>query len=290
MKFVFFGGEPLAVPVLEKLKKADLIPSLIVCNPDRPAGRKQILTPPPTKVWAIAQGIEVFQPASYKDELAKQKLVSIDPDLFVVVAYNFILPDWLLKIPKKGCLNLHPSLLPKLRGASPIRTAIIDNLPEDVGVTVILLDEKMDHGPILEQEQLELDRWPINGKELDVVLAKKGGKLLAEVIPAWINDELLPQEQEHELASYCSKLDKARSELEINPHKLPAGKKAEQCWHTICAFSGIGETFFIHDGKRIKITEANLTNGKTLQLLKVIPEGRKEISFADYLKTYDSTK
>ncbi|MCB9810112.1 methionyl-tRNA formyltransferase [Candidatus Nomurabacteria bacterium] len=289
MKFIFFGGEPLAVPVLNKLKENNLIPTLIVCNPDRRSGRGQKLTPPPVKLWAEKEKIEVFQPESYKDESVKTKLTTEDWDLFVVVAYNFILPEWLLGLPQKGVINVHPSLLPKLRGASPIRTAIKDNLPDDVGVTIMLLDKEMDHGPILEQEQLHLDEtnWPMSGEKLDMILANLGGELLAEVLQAWVHDELLPQEQDHEMATYCSKLDKSESELTINPFKLPAGREATKMLHTIYAFSGIGDTYFIYEGKRIKIKEANITDGGTLQIKRVIPEGKKEVNFSDFLKSLE---
>lgn len=287
IKFVFFGGEPLAVPVLNKLKEANLIPEIIVCNPDRPTGRNQVITKPPTKVWAEAEGIKVFQPTTYKDDSAKGFLTETNWDVFVVVAYNFILPKWLLDIPKRGVINVHPSLLPRLRGSSPIRTAILNNLPEEVGVTIMLLDEEMDHGPTLEQEQLNLtkDNWPISGPELDKKLANLGGKLLAETLPAWINDELLPQEQAHELATYCGKLKKEDSELKINPLKLLGGQEALQAWHAINAFAGIGDTFFIHNGKRVKIKEAELADSGSLKILRVIPEGKKEISFNDFLKS-----
>lgn len=287
MKFVFFGGEPLAVPVLNKLKKEGLTPTLIVCNPDRPSGRGQELCKPPTKVWAEEEGVEVFQPITYKDESAKEKLSGAEWDVFVVVAYNFILPKWLLDIPRRGVVNVHPSLLPKLRGSSPIRTAIKDNLPEDVGVTIMLLDEKMDEGPTLEQEELPLTKtnWPMNGPELDKILADLGGELLAEVLPAWVADELSAQEQEHKAATYCGKLKKSDSELEIDPNRMLAGREAIKAWHTINAFAGIGDTFFIHKDKRVKIKKAELTNGGSLRLLQVIPEGKKEIDFKDYLNS-----
>ncbi|MCB9814970.1 methionyl-tRNA formyltransferase [Candidatus Nomurabacteria bacterium] len=292
MNFVFFGGEPLAVPVLNKLKENNLIPSLIVCNPDRRSGRGQKLTSPPAKIWAEAEGIEVFQPTSYKDDSVKEKLSETDWELFVVVAYNFILPAWLLEIPQKGVLNVHPSLLPKLRGASPIRTAILNNLPDDVGVTIMLMDKEMDHGPILEQEQLILHEknWPLAGDELDKILADLGGELLSEVIQAWVHDELSQQEQDHSMATYCSKLDKAQAELNINPQKLPSGREATKILHTVYAFSGIGDTYFIHNGKRVKIKKASLTEGGSLLLQRVVPEGKKEIDFTDYLKTYGSAK
>lgn len=288
IKFAYFGGEPLAVPVLEELKKADLTPSLIICNPDRPSGRGHQLTPPPAKVWAESEGIEVFQPTTYKkNDVARDRLSKESWDLFVVVAYNFILPPWLLEIPKHGVINVHPSLLPKLRGASPIRTAILENLPEDVGVTIMLMDQEMDHGPILEQEQLELTEvnWPISGPKLDKILATKGGELLAEVIPAWINDELSPQEQDHEAATYCHKLDPAAREIKLDPNSLPSGRDAKKTWHTINAFAGIGDTYFIHDQKRVKVKQAELTTNGSLRIIRVVPEGKKEIDFKDYLNS-----
>ena len=285
--FAYFGGEPLGVPVLEELKKAGLLPSLIVCNPDRPTGRTQELTAPPLKVWAQKEDIEVFQPSSYKDKAHLTRLTEQDWDVFVVVAYNYILPDWFLKLPKKGVLNVHPSLLPSLRGASPIRTAIKDNLVDDIGVTVMLLDQEMDHGPILEQEQFvpNVNKWPLSGPQLDEFLAKMGGRLLADVLPAWMNDELASQEQDHDSATYCGKLKKADSELNIDPLKLPTGKYATICWHTIQAFAGIGETFFVHENKRVKITKAERTTGGSLRLLRVIPEGKSEMDFSQYLQS-----
>ncbi len=285
IKFAFFGGEPLAVPILNKLKNAGLIPSLIVCNPDRQSGRGYILTAPPVKIWAENEGIEVFQPTTYKDDTAREKLINTEWDLFVVVAYNFILPEWLLQIPRHKVINVHPSMLPKLRGASPIRTAILENLPEEVGVSIMLMDKEMDHGPILKQEKMMIDTkkdWPISGPHLDRILADRGGELLAEVIPAWLNNEIVPQEQIHDDATYCSRFQTGTNELAINPLQLPNENAALKAWCAINAFTGIGDTFFIFNEKRIKIKQATLEN-ESLKILRVIPEGKKEIDFKDYL-------
>lgn len=286
IKFIYFGGEPLGVPVLEQLKKADLLPTLIVCNPDRAAGRGQQLTPPPVKVWAEANSIEVFQPLYYQDETVRERLQAEAWDLFVVVAYNFILPAWLLEIPRKGVLNVHPSLLPKLRGASPIRTAILNDVREDIGATVMLMDEKMDHGPILDQMELWIadEEWPMSGPKLDKKLAKMGGSLLASVIPAWMEDEIYPQEQDHDAATYCHKLLKSDAELALNPFALPAGAVGRQAWRVINAYAGIGDAFFVYQNKRIKIKEADFFGGR-LRLLRVIPEGKKEMDFESYFRS-----
>jgi len=285
-QFVYFGGEPLGVPVLEALHTAGLTPSLIVCNPDRTVGRKHVLTPPPVKVWAEAHGIEVFQPDSYRDEGPRAKLAAFDWDLFVVVAYNFILPKWLLELPHHGVLNLHPSLLPQLRGASPIRTAIKDDLRDAVGVTVMLLDEGMDRGPILAQEPYAIDpnEWPLPGPELDAHLAAIGGTLLAETIPRWLAGAIEPTPQDHDAATYCGKLTKADSEISLDPLQLPIGEDAQVLWRTVCAFTGSGGTFFRHAGTRVKIVEATL-QGDTFVPLRVIPENQREQSFADYLRS-----
>jgi methionyl-tRNA formyltransferase len=284
MKIVFFGGDPLGPITLKTLTERDLKPSLVVANPDRPVGRQQIMTAPPTKLIAEELSIEVFQPQDYQNPADFSILLDQDWDLFVVVAYNFILPKWLLDIPKQGTLNLHPSLLPRLRGASPIRTAIKDNLIDDVGVTVMLMDEKMDHGPILDQVFIDLPTWPMLGPDLDMLLAETGSNLLANTIPLWVSGELYPQTQDHSNATYSHRLTKNDSELKLDPLNLPTDHEARSVWHKICAFAGIGETFFIYQNQRVKITKADLEDGKNLRIKRVIPAGKVEMDFEDYLK------
>lgn len=284
INFVFFGGEPLGVPVLEELKAAGMIPSLIICSPDKPVGRKQVMTPPPVKIWAETNEIETWQPEGYKGAAAQEavqaKLTLLNADVFVVVAYNFILPQWLLDIPKQGVVNVHPSMLPLLRGASPIRTALKDDMREAIGVTIMQMDAQMDHGPILDQMPLIIadENWPKAGPKLDKKLAQMGGEMLAEVLPEYLADGIIPQEQDDAQATYCGRLSKADSELEINPRKLPTSNKAYRAWLKINAFMGMGDTWFMHEGKRIKIKEAEFTMGK-LRLLTVIPEGKSAMPF-----------
>jgi methionyl-tRNA formyltransferase len=163
----------------------------------------------------------------------------------------------------------------------------LDNLPEEVGVTIMLLDEKMDHGPIIEQMPMIMseENWPMAGPKLDLALAKMGGSLLAAVIPDWMDDAISPQEQDHDQATYCSRLDTARRELAIDPTKLPKGKLGKEILHTIYAFTGVGDTYFIHEGVRVKVKQAEFTDGGSLVINRVIPEGKKEIDFKDYLKS-----
>ncbi len=286
-KIAFFGGEPLGVPTLEELHTFGITPSLIVCNPDRPAGRGQTLTTPPVKVWAEENGIEVFQPKSYKDKASLSRILDEEWDLFVVVAYNFMLPSWFLEIPKKGVINVHPSLLPKLRGASPIRSAIKNDLLEEVGVSIMLMDDKMDHGPIIDQMvmNIEGENWPMHGPELDLTLARLGGAMLAKVIPAWLNDELTPKPQEHDHATYTKRFTKADAQLQLNPLDLPTGETARADLHHIYAFEGIGNSYFIHNDKRIKIKQAEIAINGSLRLLRVTPAGKSEMDFDQYLQS-----
>jgi methionyl-tRNA formyltransferase len=284
-KIAFFGGEPLGLPALKALVSAGLSPSLVVCNPDRPTGRGQKLTPPPIKVWALEQSLEVFQPISYKHQEDLARLTTEEWDLFVVVAYNFILPKWFLELPKHGVVNVHPSLLPKLRGASPIRTAILKNLRDEVGVSIMLMDEQMDHGPLLTQTPLTLNDWPINGPLLDDMLAQIGGEILATTIPRWLAGEITPVEQDHSLATYTQKFEKADAELLIHPEQLPCGEEALSIFSKINAFAGMTDCFFFDNGLRIKIKAAALSESGCLQILRVIPEGKKEIDFETYLRS-----
>ncbi|MBP6923969.1 MAG: methionyl-tRNA formyltransferase [Candidatus Pacebacteria bacterium] len=285
LKIAFFGGEPLGLPALKALVHADLIPTLVVCNPDRQAGRGQKVTPSLIKTWATEQSIEVFQPTTYKERNNLTRLTSEEWDLFVVVAYNFILPEWFLKLPKHGVVNVHPSLLPKLRGASPIRTAILKNLREEIGVSIMLMDKEMDHGPILTQTPLTLNEWPIDGPLLDDMLAQIGGEMLARTIPRFIAGEITPVEQDHLTATYTKKFEKADAELHLDPQNLPTGNLAFEILCKIKALAGMSDCFFFDNGLRIKIKAANLKEDGQLQILRVIPEGKKEVDFETYLRS-----
>lgn len=284
--FVYFGGEPIGAPVLSQLEKAGLVPSLIVCSPDRPVGRKQLLTPPPVKVWATERSIPVWQPESLKDEaVVTEKLKGYD--LFVVVAYNKILPKWLIELPEYQTINLHPSLLPLLRGASPIRSAILHDMKDQCGVSIMLLDEKMDHGPLVAQEAMTFAEgaWPVPGQQLDHALAALGGEVLATTIPLWIAGEITPIEQFHSRATYCRKIDRADGELQLDPHNLPTGHEAYAILLKIRAYDGFPETFFTYNGTRIKIHDASLADNGRLEIGEVTPAGKKRQSFTSFLGT-----
>ncbi len=281
-RIAFFGGEPLGAPTLEALTNAGYQPALVVCNPDRPFGRGQQLAVPPVKALAQQHNLPVWQPTTLKPNAPE---LAGEWDLFIVVAYNKILPTWLIELPKHKTINVHPSLLPKLRGASPIRSALLQDEPEHVGVSIMCVDEEMDHGPLLAQERLAIDpdAWPLTGPELDQRLIEHGAALLVETLPRYLAGEISPKPQEHAEASYCGKLTKDMAELTIEPHQLPAGEAAWRAYLTIQAFAGAGEAWFMHQDKRYKITNAHL-EGERLVIDTVVPAGKAEADFSQVFR------
>lgn len=282
-RYAFFGTPDIAVTVLMKLKAANMLPSVIITNPDAPQGRKMVLTPPPVKLWAVAHGIPVLQPQSLRtDATVLTYLKEQHIELSIVVAYGKLIPESLLSVPKYGTVNMHPSLLPILRGASPVRSAILKNMRE-TGVTLMLLDTELDHGPILAQEVLHIEKeaWPLRGQALDTLLAEKGGELLVQTLPSFIDGTLTPRMQDHAQATFCTKITKEMGELDLNGD-------AYQNLLKIHAFDGWPGTFFYTEknGKRlrVKIIDAKLAEDGSLQILRVIPEGRNEISYEDFIR------
>ncbi len=279
-RIAFFGTPQIAVWVLEEMERAGIVPSLIVTNPDAPVGRKQIMTPPPVATWAQTHAIPVFQPTSLKNPDDLHTLTNTSCDLFVVVAYGKILPDWLINLPTHKTLNVHPSLLPTLRGASPIRSAILGNIRE-TGVTIMQMDAEMDHGPIVAQAPTPLTEWPTRGLVLDEIMARQGGSLLAETIPKWLHGEITPVAQAHAKATFCTKISKEMGEISLTDDPY-------QNFLKICAFDGWPGTFFFTEKNdervRIKIVDAKLAEDGSLKILRVIPEGKKEMSYEDFMR------
>jgi methionyl-tRNA formyltransferase len=146
------------------------------------------------------------------------------------------------------------------------------------------MDTELDHGPIIAQlpANIPAEHWPISGLDLDIGLAHQGGALLAALLPQWISGELIPNEQNHAEATFCTKIDKSMSELHIDPTNLPSGNEAYQMLLKIRAFAGWPETFFIHEGKRIKIKHAALAADGTLLITRIVPEGKNETDWYNY--------
>ena len=279
LKIAFFGTPQVAVYVLEELKKMGITPDLIVTAPDKPAGRKLIITAPPAKIWGEENFISVFQPETLRDAAAVQAIKDEGCwDLFIVAAYGNILTKEILGIPKYGTLNVHPSFLPCLRGASPIQTAILES--GETGVTIMLVDEEMDHGPIVAQEKVDIANWPPKASELEETLTRRGGQILAEIIPLWTAGKIKTQEQDHSKATFTKKITKEDGLLNLEDDP-------EKNYHKIQAFDVWPRTYFFAEknGKQIRVivTDAVLENGKLI-IKKVIPEGKKEMSYEDFKK------
>ena len=213
LNIIFIGTPEFGAIILEKLIENKFKPILVVTAPDKPVGRKQIVTPPPVKISAQKYNIPVLQPEILTN--SKSQITNSKPDLIIVAAYGQILPKEILEIPKYGCLNVHPSLLPKYRGASPIQ-AVILNGDKTTGVTIILMDEKMDHGPILSQRGLEIEENE-TAATLHDKLVDLGASLLMETISKWVRKMIKPQPQDDKKATFTKIL--TREDGEINWEK-----------------------------------------------------------------------
>jgi methionyl-tRNA formyltransferase len=205
-RIVFFGTPEFAVPTLEALVEAGKKPLLVVTNPARPVGRGQEVQDPAVAETAKELGLEVAQPESVKDEAFVERMRSLAPDAFVVVAFGQIFPPELLEVPKQGAINVHASLLPKYRGASPIQSALA-NGEKKTGITTMLMEEELDSGPILLQEEVEI-RHDETAGELSERLAKVGAQLLVETLDQHGKGKIKQRKQREESSSYASKFSK----------------------------------------------------------------------------------
>lgn len=282
MKFVYFGTPKFAEIILEKLKQAGYTPSLIVTSPDKPAGRKLVLTPTLVKEWAINNEIDYITPIKLRDEEVFNKLKSVEADIFIVVAYGKLIPQNILDLPRRKTINIHPSNLPLLRGPSPVESSIIEKLGETT-VSIMELDSEMDHGPIIAQYEPRIS-WtldnPPKGSELENNLANKGAELLIKILPDWIDEKIESKEQDHSKATFCNKITKEDGLIDIEGDPITAITKirAYDVWP--------GAFFFLNHGDRkirIRIKEAKIENGK-LVLERVIPEGKNEMNYSDFLR------
>ena len=279
IKFVFWGTSEFSVYVLDSLKSKGFLPALIVSTPDKPQGRKLEIKPTLTKIWAQENNIPVLQPEKLKEneELFSQ-LTALNSDVFIVASYGKIIPDILLNIPKHKTLNVHPSLLPKLRGPSPIESAILKDMKK-TGVSIMRLDKEMDHGPILAQLEYNVPEWP-KKEELEKTFGDIGGELLVNILPKWIAGEIEEIEQDHSKATYCVKIEKNDALLDLAARPYENFRKVQ-------AYSGWPNAFFFleNNGKKIRVIvkEAKYENGDFI-ITRVIPEGKKEMSREDFMR------
>ncbi len=212
MRVVFMGTPEFAVPSLEQLFLNQYQVVAVYTQPDKTAGRGRSLVSSPVKMAAINWKLPVLQPVSFKETEAVAQLAGLHPDVIVVAAFGQILPQSVLDIPAYGCINIHPSLLPQFRGASPVAAAILGG-SEFTGVSIMLMERGLDSGPVLTRAQISISAWDTTAS-LTAKLSRIAAQLLLEVLPAWSRGELTPQPQDAAEATYCGTITKEEGEID----------------------------------------------------------------------------
>jgi len=273
-KFAYFGTPSVASDTLEILIGRGFKPAVVVTSPDAPRGRGLVLTPSPVKVLAFEHGIPFLTPEKLGAEVTAT-ICAYECDAAVVVAYGKIFPGALIDAFPLGVLNVHYSLLPKYRGATPLEAALLAG-DRETGVTIQKMVEELDAGDIVAQQAVGIAPTE-TVREVRPRLVERGATLLADTLPAYLAGDITPVPQDSALASRTRKLAKADGLLSLDA-------PAETNWNKYRAYAESIGTYFMKDGKRVKITAAEFAKGE-FRVLRVIPEGRREISFADFARS-----
>lgn len=298
-RVLFFGSASFSIPLLEGLAKDPRFQVIgVVTQPDRPAGRKGTLTSPPVKTAAVDLATPIHQYEDVKPTEVIEELKALHPDILVVASFGQIMPQALLDIAPRGAINFHWSLLPKYRGASPIQGALL-NGDTTIGATIMLMDKKMDHGPILAQFE-----EPIHPEDTSDTLYHRlgsvGAPILTDTIMNYIKGGIIPKKQDHPQATFVRLLSREDGKLD------PTQKTALELERAVRAYQPWPGTFLDIQGKRLKVVKAklgsptNLTPGSTficstfpaiacrdqssLVLLEVQPEGKTVMNGTTFLR------
>lgn len=266
-KYVFFGTADLSLTILEKLIEADFVPNMVICNPDRPVGRKRIVTPPPTKVLAEKHNIPVWQPEKISKDPSSYPKEITGAGFAVIAAYAKILPKEILDAPRLGTIGVHPSLLPKYRGATPIQSAIL-NGEKETGVTLFMVDEEVDHGAILAAAKLQLTEED-SYTTLQQKLAELGAQLLIDTLPRFLEEKITPEIQNDDEATFTKKFTTADAQVDLKKDD------PRDTYRKIKALNPEPGTYTFENEKRIKLLDAELTPEGKLKLKKIQTEGKK---------------
>lgn len=295
MKVVFFGTPDFVLPIPQALLEAGFSVVAVVTNPDRPVGRKQILTPSPVKKWAFKHQIPTLTPEKLdtNSQLSGEArscfaglITNYHPDLGVLAAYGKILPQEVIDLFPQGILVVHPSLLPAYRGASPVQAAIL-NGDKVTGVSIIKMDEKMDHGPIVSQfkEEIKLDD---TAETLYQRLFQKTAEVLVTILPAYIEGCLNPREQDHKKATFCKLLKKEDGYIDLKNPCLSAGRPL-----TPETFKRMLRAYHPWPGVW---TRLRLGFGGQARIIKFLPEnqvqleGKKPVTWKQFQQNYPKVK
>lgn len=293
MNIIFMGTPDFAVPALDKLVASEHNVTAVFTQPDKPRGRKMVLTPPEVKACALKHGIKVYQPDSLKDGKTLEIIKDCNPDVIVVAAYGKILPKEILDYPKYGCVNIHGSLLPKYRGAAPIQRAVLDGESE-TGVTTMQMAEGLDTGDMLLVYKTPILPDETSGELFDR-LALAGADLLLDTLEGLEKGEIVPQKQNDSLSSYANMIDKSMCPIDFN-------KTAQAVHNQVRGLNPWPVATAQINGKRLKIYKTKLSSLKgnpgevislkpltvackenSVEIITLQPEGKKIMDSKAYL-------
>lgn len=288
MNIVFMGTPDFAVPALKAIANSNHNVSGVFTQPDKPRGRKMIMTPPDVKVCAEELNVPVFQPKSMKSQEALQILTDLKPDVVVVAAYGQILPQAVLDVPRFGCINIHGSLLPKYRGASPIQEAVL-NGDKITGVTTMLMNAGLDTGDILLSVKTEIGENETSGELFDR-LAQLGGELILKTLDVVENGTAEPKKQDDSFATHTSKIDKSLCPIDFSKPSFEVHNKirglnpwpiatAKLCGKNVKIFSSKLSELRGASGTVLSVKPLVIGCGeKSVEILELQPEGKKRMS------------
>ncbi|PFO05935.1 methionyl-tRNA formyltransferase [Bacillus sp. AFS076308] len=266
-KIVFMGTPDFSVPVLQQIIKDGYEVIGVVTQPDRPVGRKKVLTPPPVKVEAVKHGIPVYQPEKIRQEEELAKILALKPDLIITAAFGQILPKKLLDAPKFGCINVHASLLPELRGGAPIHYAIIQG-KKKTGVTIMYMVEKLDAGDILTSVEVPISEND-NVGTLFEKLSTAGAELLSETLPLLLAGRLTPKPQNEEEATFATNIKREQEKIDWE-------KAGEEIYNHIRGLNPWPVAFTTMEGQVLKIWQSEKVaglKGEPGTILKIESDG-----------------
>ena len=298
MKIMFMGTPDFAVASLRALVESGAGEITVITQPDKPKGRKMILTPPEVKVYAESVGLPVYQPKTLRDEEFDAFLREKDPDIIIVAAYGKILPKSVIDYPKFGCINVHGSLLPKYRGAAPVQRCLI-NGENKTGNTIMYMDEGLDTGDMIARSVLPID-IDDNAETLFSKMAIDGASLLLSTLPNIINGTIVREKQDESEATYAGKVGKEDCMIDFSMTATELHNRVRGLSPYLFAYAMRGdvqlkivktmptdkrtdkeEGTLLSDGKKLWVSCAG---GTLLEILEVLPAGKKQMKSTDYLR------
>ena len=297
-KIVFMGTPDFSVPVLTMLKDEGFEILAVVTQPDRPVGRKRVLTPPPVKAEAVRLGLPVLQPEKLRHSSELEEIINLQPDLIITAAYGQILPKELLEAPELGCINVHASLLPKYRGGAPIHQAIIDGETE-TGVTIMYMVEKLDAGNIISQVLVPIGETDTTGILFNK-LSAAGTQLLKETLPSILDKTNESIEQDEEKVTFASNISREQERIDWS-------KNGIAIYNQIRGLYPWPGSYSVFQGENVKIWRAEKTdiiseakpgtiikrlkdkliiktgNGTSIAITELQPAGKKRLTAEEFM-------